>query len=234
MKLNQDKTEILTHPKLPMSSIHFLDGSQVKTTPQTKYLGSLVSWEKPFEIAFYHRLGLAEEAYKKLRLVWNSNKTRSSKVRVFQTVFLPTLLYGLEALTLTPKQLHRIDGHYYRFLRRAIGIKASYYSRITNQSVWEQAGCPELPSERLSYQQYLLTVQVYRCWLAVSMTGFREHRQINRYSDSHFRRHDRRQSSWLRSNPDMRAPCDLLLNSALLTWRHSGGCADRDGFHLQG
>ena len=162
MKLNQGKTEILTHPKLSTPTIHFLDGSQVKTTPQIKYLGSLVSWEKPFEVAFYHRLGLAEEAYKKLRLVWNSNKTRSSKVRVFQTVFLPTLLYGLETLTLTPKQLHRIDGQYYRFLRRAIGIKASYYSRISNKTVWEQAGCPELPSERLSYQQYSLTVQVYR------------------------------------------------------------------------
>ena len=87
MKLNQDKTEILSHPETPSSSIYFLDGTQVKTTPQTKYLGSLVSWEKPFEAAFYHRLGLAEEAYKKLRLVWNSNKTRSSKVRIFQTVF---------------------------------------------------------------------------------------------------------------------------------------------------
>ena len=159
MKLNRDKTEILTHPKLPPSSIYFLDSSQVKTTPQTKYLGSLISWEKPFEAAFYHRLGLAAEAYKKLRIVWNSNTSRPAKVRIFQTVFLLTLLYGLDTLTLTPKQLHRVDGQYYRFLRRAIGIKASYYSRVTNESVWEQAGCPELPSERLSYQQYLLTVQ---------------------------------------------------------------------------
>ena len=100
--------------------------------------------------AFYHRLGLAEEAYEKLRLIWNSPKTRQSKVRLFQAIFLPILLYGLDSLTLTPKMLAKIDGQYYGYLRGAIGIKASYYSRGTNQSVWEQAGKPELLSERLN------------------------------------------------------------------------------------
>ena len=89
MRLNQDKTELLSHPRLPNPPIYFLNGSAVKTTPQVKYLGSQISWDKSFELAFYHRLGLAEEAYKKLRLIWNSPKSRQSKVRLFQTIFVP-------------------------------------------------------------------------------------------------------------------------------------------------
>ena len=63
-------------------------------------------------MAFCRRLSLAEEAYKKLRSVRNSNKTRASKVRIFQTVFLPILICGLDSLTLTPEQFQRLDGHY--------------------------------------------------------------------------------------------------------------------------
>ena len=84
MRLNQDKTELLSHPRLPNPPIYFLDGSAVKTTPQVKYLGSQISWDKSFDLAFYHRLGLAEEAYKKPRLIWNSPKSRQSKVRLFK------------------------------------------------------------------------------------------------------------------------------------------------------
>ena len=103
MRFNHDNTELLSHPRLPNPPIHFTDGSAVKTTPQVKYLGSQISWDKSFELAFYHRLGLAEEAYKKLRLIWNSPKSRQSKVRLFQTIFVPILIYGLDSLTLTPE-----------------------------------------------------------------------------------------------------------------------------------
>ena len=49
----------------------FLSGQAVPTTTQVKYLGSMVSWKKPLEKAFYHRAAMAEEAFRKLRLVWN-------------------------------------------------------------------------------------------------------------------------------------------------------------------
>ena len=52
--------------------------------------------------------------------------------------------------TMTTPQLNCIDAYYYRFLRRIIGIKASYYSRVPNHSVWRQAGYPKLPSTQLN------------------------------------------------------------------------------------
>ena len=160
MQLNEDKTELLSSDNRPQS-IYFKSGNRVAVVAQTKYLGSMISWDKPFETAFFHRLGIAETAYKKMRLVWNCNMARSRKVKLFMSTFVPCLTYGLDALTLTDKQLKKIDGQFYRFLRRAIGIKASYYSRTTNQDVWTQASRPNRPSESIRITQYKMLHEVY-------------------------------------------------------------------------
>ena len=44
---------------------------------------------------------LAESGYKKLRLVWNSNLPRNTKLRIFHSTFIPIRIYGLDTLTLT-------------------------------------------------------------------------------------------------------------------------------------
>ena len=86
---------------------------------------------------------------------------RARKVKIFQATFVPCLIYGLEALTLSSKNLQTINAQYYRFLRRAIGIKASYYSRVSNESVWEQAGRPQRPSESLHAVQHKMLQEVF-------------------------------------------------------------------------
>ena len=144
MKLNETKTEILSPPD-HTATLFFKTGEKVPRADKVKYLGAMISWDKSFEAAFQHRLGVSETAYKKLRLVWNSSMTRARKVKIFQATFLPSLIYGLDARTLKDKDFRRIDTQYYRFLRRAIGIKASYYSRVSNEDVWAQAGRPQKP-----------------------------------------------------------------------------------------
>ena len=130
-------------------NVKFRNGTLVLTTTQIKYLGSLISWENTFSLALKHRAALAEAAYKQLRLVWNSSMPRKKKLYIFQSVFLSKLIYGLDALTLTAKHMKKINGVYFRFLRRIIGIKASYYSRISNHEVWRRANYPQRPSDKL-------------------------------------------------------------------------------------
>ena len=48
-----------------------------------------------------------------------------------------------------------------RFLRRIVGIKASYYSRITNNEVWRRARYPKKPSDLLLQKQHKLLEQVF-------------------------------------------------------------------------
>ena len=67
----------------------------------------MVSWEELSEVAFRYRAGIAESSYEKL----NSSLSRRSKLRIFQSVFLSTLTYELEALTLQDKFLKRIDAY---------------------------------------------------------------------------------------------------------------------------
>ena len=52
MRLNQTKTEILHDARKPLPQVKFLDGTLVPTTTQTKYLGTMVSWDKSFDVAF--------------------------------------------------------------------------------------------------------------------------------------------------------------------------------------
>ena len=90
----------------------------------------MIAWEHPFQTAFLHRAGLAESAYKKLKLVWNSRFPVKTKLRMFRSTFVAILIYGLDAVTLTPKNLKRIDGFWFRFLKRIVRIKASFCSTV--------------------------------------------------------------------------------------------------------
>ena len=119
-RLNLSKTKLLINECRPNQGIHFQNGDAVPTTTQV--------WNMPFKAAFKHRCALAEEAYKKLRLVWNSSLPSRTKLKIFQAIFPAVLTYGLEAFTLTDGHLAQVDAFCYRFLRRIIGIKASLES----------------------------------------------------------------------------------------------------------
>ena len=160
MTLNETTTEHLAKPGT-QGDLYFQSGEKVSRSTKVKYLGSMISWDRPFHEAFYHRLALAEADFKKLRLVWNSSMRKQRKLHIFHSTTIPSLLYGLDALSLTEKHLHTINGQYYRFLRRVLGIKAAYYSRIPNTEVWNQAGRPHRAGDLLNAIQHKMLVEVY-------------------------------------------------------------------------
>ena len=139
------------------TALRFLTGNAVSSVSQAKYLGSMILWNEPFESAFHHRLGVAEIAFNH---ALSCSMARSRKVKLFLATFLPCLTYGLDALTRTDKHIRKIDGQSYRLLRRAIGLKASYYSRVSNLDAWTQAFKPQRPSESLRIAQYKMLHEV--------------------------------------------------------------------------
>ena len=56
MRLNHQKTELLVHPQADHTAIKFKDGSKVPFANTVKYLGNMITWHKPSDCAFYHRV----------------------------------------------------------------------------------------------------------------------------------------------------------------------------------
>ena len=156
LELNLEKTELLAHPQDPEGYVQFADGTTVTEVNQSKYLGSSVSWSHPVKVAIQQRQALAQTAHVKLHHLWRSNITVKTKSRIFHSTIVPVLLYGLDTLPLEARHFRSIDGWYFRYLRRAIGIKASYYSRISNQRVWNFAFKPVITSQTVLKQQFQL------------------------------------------------------------------------------
>ena len=206
MHLNCTKTEMLRDPKGDHNSLYFRDGSPVPTTTQTKYLGSMISWIDPFQTALKHRAALAEVAYKKLRLVWNSNLSYCKKLHIFQSVFISILIYGMDSFTLTDKYIKKIDAVYYRFLRRIVGIKASFYSRVSNNDVWRRAQYPQRPSDRLSKLQFTMLKDVFQAPMedplhnVVFSSAYRDRIQVRG------RHRGRRKAYWLETTTQVYFP----------------------------
>ena len=84
-----------------------------------------------------------------------------TKLHIFQSVFVPALIYGLDSFTLTTPQITRIDAYYIKFLCRIVGIKAFYYSRIPNTEVYNRGARPKLPSEFISVAQFKMMYEVF-------------------------------------------------------------------------
>ena len=88
--------------------------------------------------------------------------SRKAKLRVFQPVFIPVLIYGLDVFSLTTPLLDRIDAFYFRFLCRIIKIPASYLSRVANHTVWAQAHYPKKPSEFILKTEKKLILRTFQ------------------------------------------------------------------------
>ena len=160
LALNLAKSEILVYPSQDAPRLHFLNGDPVPTATNVRYLGSLVTWDAPASSAITARFHLAKAALQSLRLVWNSCLQPQQKLRIFNSVVVSTLIYGLSCLTFSTKLYQTLDSFYFRLLRSVLGIKAAYISRISNYTVWDTAGKPMTASQLVLQQQIQILIEV--------------------------------------------------------------------------
>ena len=127
------------------------------------------------------------------------------------------ILYGLQHSCMTLKNNNRIDAWQARQLRRVIGIKASYYSRTTNDIVLKQADTTtfsqQILANQIKYLGRILRAEDHETIKTITLTKSRNYRTL----DSH-RRKGHPRAHWL---PTLTQDIDELIHSTPSHLPHS-------------
>ena len=82
------------------------------------------------------KLGTAWADFSKLHKLWSHSCLNvARKVQIFQAVVVSRLLYGLGSAWLDVAEIRRLNGFQARCLRKVVGIKPSFVSRISIQRI---------------------------------------------------------------------------------------------------
>ena len=128
LTISLKKTEVIYQPKpgadytAPTITI---DNNPLKVTDKLTYLGSTISQNALIDDEISARIGKASGSFGKLtKRLWSERGVRLvTKINVYCTVVLPTLLYGCEAWTPYRRHIRRLNQFHMRCLRRIDNIK---------------------------------------------------------------------------------------------------------------
>ena len=115
LTINYKKTKLLAvlpgadaHSPSPIS-LH-PDCDPIEVVPSFEYFGSYLSNNCSMDVEISTRITKASQSYGSLNcILWHQRKIKSStKLNIFVSVVLSTLLYGLETAVLLELQIHRL------------------------------------------------------------------------------------------------------------------------------
>ena len=118
----------------PPAPIHlFPDQPTIEPVSSFHYLGSIVQDDCGSDLEVNSQICKASQVFGSLsRILWYQKKIRSqTKLRIFSSVILPTLLYGTECVVLLEPQIHRLQSFIMRCLCIILGISVWDMKRNT-------------------------------------------------------------------------------------------------------
>ena len=111
----------------------FPEGEPIEVVSHFQYLGSIVQDDCGMDTEISSRICKASSAFQSLsRILWHQRKIQTrTKVRILNSVILPTLLYGLESSVLLEPFVRRLESFVVRCLRIILGISVRQKKRHT-------------------------------------------------------------------------------------------------------
>ena len=130
-------TIILNHTPTPAPTITI--DKPLANVEHFNYLGNPISCDGPLDREIDTRISKASQALGSLynRVLSEHNIRLSSKLKVYNAVVLPSLLYGCETWTLFRRHIKKLELFHMRALRSIPGIR--WQDHITNLEVLDQA-----------------------------------------------------------------------------------------------
>nr|VZI51404.1 unnamed protein product [Spirometra erinaceieuropaei] len=117
-----------------------MNGTQQQVVDNFTYLGSTLSLTTKINDETAHRISKASQAFGRLQgTVWNRHGLHlCAKLKMYQAIILPALLYGAEIWTVYKKQVRRLNYFHLSSLRRI--LKLRWQNRIPHTEVLGQTG----------------------------------------------------------------------------------------------
>ena len=122
LDVNIDKTKVIrmhTRVNQPVQ----LYGEDIEDVEEFLYLGSIMSTDGSSDAEVKARLAKARHSFRTLRNFWkNGNISQNTKLRIFKTNVLSTLLYGAESWKITETVLRKLEVFQRKCLRSILRI----------------------------------------------------------------------------------------------------------------
>ena len=136
LKIHRGKSKVLKVNMVTDTPI-MLEGEALGEVETFTYLGSIVDNTGGTEADVRARIGKARAAFQQLKNVWRSSLLgTSTKIRIFNTIVKPVLLYGAETWRSIVATVKRIQTFISTCLRRILKIR--WPDIISNQDLWKR------------------------------------------------------------------------------------------------
>ena len=137
LKINQSKTKLLRINSKQQTDL-VLDNQKIENVEEFVYLGATVSTTGGGTEDMKKRISKASQAFRRLSKTWNSAVfSRTTKVKLFNCLVKPVLLYGCETWKMTDGDNVKIDVFQTKCLRRIYKIFWPYI--ITNEEILKKS-----------------------------------------------------------------------------------------------
>ena len=148
LTMNKTKTEVMHNNDAATSrreGVH-IDGTQLPTTSDFTYLGSIISSNCTIDRELTNRISRASAAFGQLkdRVYLNRNLKLTTKLRVYEAIVLSILLYSSETWTPYASQLRILNKFHMQCLRKMLGI--TWADRVPNNVVLARCGSKHIHS----------------------------------------------------------------------------------------